>query len=60
VTFRLLSALMVAGAIAPPLAAQVRVHVVDQNGSPISAVRMCLGAVSLWEPPPRTLTVSLN
>jgi hypothetical protein len=31
---------MVAGAIGSPLAAQVRVHVVDQNGSPVGAVRI--------------------
>ena len=39
-TSRLLIALLAAGAIASPLAAQVRVHVVDQNGSPVAAVRI--------------------
>jgi hypothetical protein len=42
VTSRLLIALLAAGAIGSPLAAQVRVHVVDQNGSPVPAVRIDL------------------
>jgi hypothetical protein len=32
--------LVVVGAIASPVAAQVRIHIVDQNGGPISAVRV--------------------
>jgi len=37
---RLMTAAMLAGALASPLAAQVRIHVVDENGRPVSDVRI--------------------